>query len=185
MLFVDELQFRYMKSSTTPIASTLSPLPIAIDIWGLPSLLHSYIIWQFSGRLFHSMYVYNSSSYLEVWTFNSYTCTIKPIFVCHNWTDGPVLPLPALCWCFDFLLPVVFYRKLLRRVTHASRTFRFVHEFLTRMHNPWTNLYAWICAAYVDLLLKHPHTLHVFAPANIFDCSWCIKYLLKKKTSCS
>jgi len=44
MLLADELEIRYKKSSTTSMATTLSPLSVRIEILGFALLFHSYII---------------------------------------------------------------------------------------------------------------------------------------------
>lgn len=85
MLLADELEIRYKKSSTTSMATTLSPLSVRIEILGFALLFHSYIIihpCKDKTKLFFKLKSF--SSYLEGCSFNMLTCTIEPISIGYN-----------------------------------------------------------------------------------------------------
>lgn len=121
MLFVDELQLRYMKSSVIPIAITFSLFPVLSDIWGLPCLFHSCTypacLQSVGGSISQSQLLsVFLSPYLQVWTFHNWTCTVKAIFIRDNGIYGSPLQLPKFCSCFDLLCPIACCRELLKTV---------------------------------------------------------------------
>lgn len=131
MMFVAELQLRYMKSSTIPIAIIHSLLPVFSDIWGLLCLLHSCIYTLFNKwkALSLTMWASNCNPYLQIWTFHNWTCTVKPIFICDNCINGLLLQLPKFCRCFDLLGPVVRNWKLLKTVRCHLVLLQSKHDF--------------------------------------------------------
>jgi len=137
MLFGEELEIRYKKSSTTSMATTLSPLSVRIESFGFLVLFHSCVMHpcQERSRFFLSS---GCNSHLECCAFNLLICTVEPVSICYYCIDGLTLLPPTPCRGFDLKFTVVCCGILLKQF-HVMLA---VYVVLNDVKQQNTNLYA-------------------------------------------